>query len=120
MKTSVVEKDAFLVMAIEGRIVRETQAEVRDKLIELISSGAKGIALNIEGVGYMDSAGLGCFASMQKLLSSQNSGVMTVFGASPNIEKMWKLLWLQLAIPIFDEEQAALDHLAENVTFESS
>ena len=112
---SVVEqRDGTVVVRISGKIIRENQAELRSQLEELIAGGAQGIAIDLEGVSYMDSAGLGCCASLSKRMRESRGDVekgvapLTVFNASPNIAKMWKLIRLDLVIPICAEEKEAL------------
>ena len=112
---SVVERrDGTAVVRISGKIIRENQAELRSQLEELIAGGAQGIAIDLEGVSYMDSAGLGCCASLSKKMresrgdAEQGVVPLTVFNASPNIAKMWKLIRLDLVIPICAEENEAL------------
>jgi anti-anti-sigma factor len=108
MDITVREKDGYAVVKVTGRMVRENQVELRKKLEEVIANGTKGIALDFGGVDYLDSAGLGCCASVQKLMHDKRSGSLVMFGASPNIEKMWKLIRLDLVIPFFKMEEEAL------------
>jgi len=112
LKTTVTRQGEFPVVAIEGKVVRENQHELRTLLEDLVSNGARGIALNLEAVEYIDSAGLGCCAAVKKLMSSNGGGAMAVFGASQNIQKMWGLIRLDLVIPTFPDAEAALAHLA--------
>ncbi len=113
-ETTVEQRDGIVVVRISGKIIRENQAELRGQLEELIAGGAHGIAIDLEGVSYMDSAGLGCCASLSKRMRESRGdaeqGVVpfTVFNASPNIAKMWKLIRLDLVIPICAEEKEAL------------
>ena len=74
-----------------------------------------GIALNLEAVEYMDSAGLGCCAAVKKLMSNNGGGAKAVFGASQNIKKMWGLIRLDLVIPTFPDAEAALAYLSGNL-----
>ena len=108
MEITVVEREGYAVVRVTGRMVRENQVEVRKKLEEVITNGTKGIALDFSAVDYLDSAGLGCCASVQKLMMDKRSGGLVMFGASPNIEKMWKLIRLDLVIPFFKLEEEAL------------
>lgn len=121
MKTTVSqpEEEGFPVVNVEGKVIRENQGELRKQLEELVTSGHRGIALNLEGVNYMDSAGLGCCAAVQKGLKQQ-SGSLVVFGASPNIEKMWKLIRLDLVIPLVADKQTAFARLAADTSAENS
>ncbi|MBI4582602.1 MAG: STAS domain-containing protein [Planctomycetes bacterium] len=113
MKITVRPQDPYYIVRVEGKIVRENQAELRSKLEEVIGKGGvKGIALDFEAIDYLDSAGLGCCASIHKLLFDRKCGPLVMFGASPNIERMWKLIRLDLVIPLFQKEQDALAQLA--------
>jgi anti-sigma B factor antagonist len=113
LKATVTRQGEFPVVAIEGKVVRENQQELRTLLEQLVSGGARGIALNLEGVEYMDSAGLGCCAAVRKLISNNGGGSMAVFGACQNIKKMWGLIRLDLIIPTFPDAEAALAYLSE-------
>jgi anti-anti-sigma factor len=108
MEITVTEREGYAIVRVTGRMVRENQIELRKKLEEVITNGIKGIALDFSGVDYLDSAGLGCCASVQKLMRDKKSGILVMFGASPNIEKMWKLIRLDLVIPFFKMEEEAL------------
>ena len=119
MDIAVRQENDLAIVRVKGRIVRETRDELRTKLEEIILKGVRGIALDFEGVDYMDSAGLGCCAAMQKLIEDRNltgsgahgPGALVMFGASPTVEKMWRLIRLDLAIPFFLKEKEALERL---------
>jgi anti-sigma B factor antagonist len=115
MEITVQHKEPYSIVRVKGRVVRETQVELRKKLEEVVSDGVRGVALDFDGVDYIDSAGLGCCASVKKLMTDKGCGGLVMFGGSPNIEKMWKLIRLDLVIPIFRVEAeavAALDKAA--------
>jgi anti-sigma B factor antagonist len=108
MQIAVDENEHHAIVRVTGRVVRENQVELRKKLEEAIANGARGIALDFAGVEYLDSAGLGCCASVHKLMQDKGCGSMVMFGPLPNIEKMWKLIRLDLVIPCFRWEAEAL------------
>ena len=136
MDIAVRQENDLAIVRIKGRIVRETREELRIKLEELISKGVKGIALDFEGVEYIDSGGLGTCASMQKLMEDRNPGrssgdgssggraseenrasenrgpgALVMFGPAPTVEKSWRFIHLDLAIPCFQKEKEALERL---------
>ena len=108
MNIEVEERDDVVVVKPVGRVVRENQTELRAELERLVRGGALKIALNLEMVDYMDSAGLGCCSFISKLLGEQASGAVAVFGASRNLEKTWTLIRLDLVIPLFANEAESL------------
>jgi anti-anti-sigma factor len=116
LKTTIQHREGYAIVRIEGKIVRENQGELRERLEELIPLGTKGIALDLNKTDYMDSAGLGCCASVRKLICDRGAGSLAVFGASANIERMWKLIRLDLIIPLFQEEAEALAWLASGAS----
>jgi len=111
MEITVRQHEDFTIVGVKGRVIRENQGELRKLLEEVISRGIKGIALDFEAVDYIDSAGLGCCAAIHKLLVDKKCGALVMFGASPNIEKMWKLIRLDLVIPVYQKEKEALSRL---------
>jgi len=120
MEITVRQHEDFTIVGVKGRVIRENQGELRKLLEEIVSRGIKGIALDFEAVDYIDSAGLGCCAAAYKLLQDKKSGALVMFGASPNIEKMWKLIRLDLVIPVYQKEKDALSRLQAAVPSPSS
>ena len=113
MNITTEERDGFALVRVSGRVVRENQSELKVKLDEIISRKIRGVALDFEGVEYLDSAGLGCCVAIHKHLHDAKRGAMVLFNASPTVEKMWKLISLDLVIPLFPDEEAALAKLKE-------
>lgn len=120
MDITVRQSEELRVVGVKGRIIRENQAELRKKLEETLEGGVKGIALDFTSVDYMDSAGLGCCASVHKLLRDRGAGALAMFGASQSIQRMWKLIRMDLVIPIFKLEAEALAWLKSQSTTEQA
>jgi anti-anti-sigma factor len=111
MKVSSQRRDGFGILRVEGKLVRENQADLRACLEDLVRGAVRDVAIDLRAVDYLDSAGLGACASCRKMLKDSGGGVLVMFGASPGIVKMWKLIRLDLVIPSFSTEDAALEHL---------
>ena len=109
---AVEKRDGFAVIRVEGRVIRENQARLRAELETLVLDGTPNIALDLKQVQYMDSSGLGCFSSVEKFLQDRGSGHLAVFGASSNVEKTWRMIRLDLVIPLFAKEEEAVAWLA--------
>jgi anti-anti-sigma factor len=108
LEVAVHRREAVTVVAPAGRLVRENQGQLRALLEQLIRGGDSKIAINLELVPYMDSAGLGCCSLIHKLLTEQTGGAVAVFGASANVERTWRMIRLDLVIPMFAKEAEAL------------
>ena len=99
------------VVRVSGRIVRDNQRELRVVLEEAVANEVQGIALDFRNVEYLDSSGMGLCVSALKHLHDRNSGSIVVFGASADIERVWKLIRLDLVVPLVADEEAALVRL---------
>lgn len=111
MEITARSEEEFAVIRVKGKVVRENQADLRKALEEAVAGGRKGIALDFGEVDYIDSSGLGSCAAVQKVMQDRKCGALVVFGASPNIERMWKLIRLDLVIPLTKNEKEALARL---------
>lgn len=101
------------VVRLAGHVVRDNQLELRNELERLIFDGVTRLAVDLEKVDYMDSSGLGCCSSIHKLFSERGSGAIAVFAATENVEKTWKLIRLDLVIPIYSDRAKAIDWLRQ-------
>ena len=107
LKVNIDQDGSLATVRIIGSIVRDNQIQLRKELERLVSDGVTQLAIDLGRVDYIDSAGLGCCAFVQKLISRHEAGSMAVFAPVKNVEKTWNLIRLDLLIPVFpDEEQA--------------
>ena len=111
MEISSEDRSGVSIVRVKGKVVRENRDELRRALEEIVERGTKGIALDFDGVDYIDSSGLGSCAAVQKKLDEKKAGPLVLFGASPNIAKMWKLIKLDLSIPLCADEREALERI---------
>jgi anti-anti-sigma factor len=116
MEISVRREERFAIVEVRGKIVRDNHVQLRETLLELIETEPAGIALGFEGVDYLDSAALGSCASILKIMHDKRCGALVMFGASPNIEKVWRLVRLDMVIPLFSSEADALARLRTEKT----
>lgn len=111
MQLAVRRKGHQAIVKVEGRLVRENQADLKAAIDGLVNDGVVGIALDFAEVEYVDSAGLGACASSNKMLRERGEGALVMFGGAPSIVKMWRMIRLDLVIPLFDSEKEALGWL---------
>lgn len=103
-------RESVVVLRVEGEVIRDNQVRLRAALEDLIRDGVRGIALDLSNVVYMDSAGLGCCASIQKLLRVKGRALVA-FGAVESVDSTWKLIRLDLVVPLLASEEEALGWL---------
>ena len=56
------DKDGIEVIDVQGEIDMYTAPRLRELLIDLVSTGSCQLVLNLDEVGFLDSAGLGVLA----------------------------------------------------------
>ncbi|MBS1827508.1 MAG: STAS domain-containing protein [Acidobacteria bacterium] len=108
------EKDTVILLDIKGRLtVGDAVASLREHLTQLISSGKANIVLNLSGVDYIDSTGLGsmviCYTTAKK-----NGGMLKLLNLSRRNIELLVLTKLTTVFEVFDDEQSAINSYFPN------
>jgi anti-sigma B factor antagonist len=98
---------------ISGRLTSFEIGALRDSLARLMKQGRKNIVLNLSGLQYLDSSGIGELARIYVSVVKQN-GEMKVVGLSPKVEEILKITQLYQVFPEFPSEEAALRSFPES------
>jgi anti-anti-sigma factor len=78
-------------------------AEVR----RLIEEGTRKLVIDLQQVGYVDSATIGCLMDVRRLLQEQG-GVLRLSGLQPRVETMISMTGVNRIIDVHREETAAV------------
>ncbi len=100
---------------VSGRLTSFETGALRDSISRLLKQGHKDIVLNLRGLQYLDSSGIGELARVYVSVVKQ-SGQMKVIGLSSRIEEVLKITHLYQVFPEFPDEEAALKSFPENQT----
>ena len=100
---------------VSGRLTSFETGALRDSISRLLTQGHKDIVLNLRGLQYLDSSGIGELARVYVSVVKQ-SGQMKVIGLSSKIEEVLKITHLYQVFPEFPDEEAALKSFPENQT----
>lgn len=92
---------------LHGRLTFFEVGILRDNITRLVREGRKQLVLNLSGLQYLDSSGIGELARMYVMVV-KSGGEMKVVGLSPKIEEVLKITHLYQVFPEFPDEQAAL------------
>ena len=101
------------IMDVSGRLTSFETGVLRDSVSRLLRQGRKDIILNLSGLQYLDSTGIGELARVYVSVVKQ-SGQMKVIGLSSKIEEVLKITHLYQVFPEFPDEEAALKSFPEN------
>jgi anti-sigma B factor antagonist len=95
-------------ISIEGEIDVYTSIDLKLELNTLVDDGNKKILIDLEGVTYMDSSGLGVLVALLKRIK-QEEGELKLLNLPPSVEKIFELTRLTKFFEIFDEADKAIE-----------
>jgi anti-sigma B factor antagonist len=96
----------YTVLAVKGEVDVYTAPRLREKLVELVSQGRTRIIVDLEGVEFLDSTGLGVLVGGLKRLRS-NDGDLGLVCTQSRILKVFEITGLTKVFAIFDSVEAA-------------
>lgn len=92
---------------MKGELDAYQSIDFKKRMIEEVISGSgKIILMDMTGLSYIDSAGLGALVSLLKR-ASENSKELRFFGMRSNIKKIFELTRLNMVFKIFDTYEEA-------------
>jgi anti-sigma B factor antagonist len=104
---------AVSLLDVSGRLTSFEIGALRDSVSRLLKEGRKDIVLNLSGLQYLDSSGIGELARIYVSVVKQ-SGQMKVIGLSSKVEEILKITQLYQVFPEFPSEKAALESFPES------
>ena len=91
--------DKYAVVDVKGEIDVYTAPKLREKLIELVSEGSYDVVVNLEGVDFLDSTGLGVLVGALKRVKA-HEGSLALVCTQDKILKIFKITGLTKVFPI--------------------
>ena len=91
--------DDHAVVDVQGEIDVYTAPKLREKLIELVSEGQYNVVVNLEGVDFLDSTGLGVLVGALKRVKA-HEGSLSLVCTQDKILKIFKITGLTKVFPI--------------------
>jgi len=121
-RITIVEKSAFSasirqsgsvsLLDLSGRLTSFEMGALRDAIARLLKEGRKNIVLNLSGLEYLDSSGIGELAR-NYVSVVKGGGQMRVVGLSPKVEEVLKVTQLYHVFPEFQNEEEAVESFPE-------
>ena len=97
----------FTVLAVKGEVDVYTAPRLREKLVELVSHGSQHLVVDLEGVDFLDSTGLGVLVGGLKRLRSHD-GDLSLVCSQQRILKVFEITGLTKVFSIYDSVEAAV------------
>ncbi|KQY59853.1 hypothetical protein ASD11_10035 [Aeromicrobium sp. Root495] len=95
----------FHVITLTGDIDIETARDLRAHFIEHVTDPASRVVVDMSGVEFMDSSGLGALVGGWQIL--RDTGELRVAGALPAVERVFRLTGMHEVFPLFPDVAAA-------------
>lgn len=92
---------------LRGRLTFFEVGILRESITRLVREGHKQLVLNLGGLEYLDSSGIGELARLYVSVV-KSGGEMKVTGLTPKIEQILKITHLSQVFPEYPDENAAL------------
>ena len=106
-------RNKFAVLSVRGEVDVYTAPKFRERLIELVGEGKHHIVVDLEGVDFLDSTGLGVLVGGLKRVRSHNGDLVLVCTQS-RILKVFEITGLTKVFSIYDSVDAATATPAKN------
>jgi anti-sigma B factor antagonist len=108
MQTKIHEANGVIVMDLSGRItLGDGSVLLRDQIREQLEKGNKQILLNVGGVSYMDSSGLGELISVYTSAKNRG-GEVKLLNLTRRVRDLMEIVKLYTVFDIYDDEASAL------------
>jgi len=101
------EVDGATVVAVGGEIDVYTAPKLRDKITELVGDGAYHLVLDLRGVEFLDSTGLGVLVGGLKKVRAHD-GSLRLVCTQERLLKIFRITGLAKVFDIHDSAEAAL------------
>ena len=96
------------IVDLNGKItLGENTGILRDELRSLLSQGSKNVVLNMQDVGYVDSAGLGELVGAYTTATNQG-GSVKLLHLQGKMRDLMQITKLHTIFPAFEDEKAAV------------
>jgi anti-sigma B factor antagonist len=97
----------YTVLAVKGEVDVYTAPRLREKLVELVSQGNHQIVVDLEGVDFLDSTGLGVLVSGLKRFRTLGTDLLLV-STRARILRVFEITGLMQVFSISDTVDAAV------------
>ena len=104
---TVASKGDWTIVSVGGEIDVATAPALRERMIDLISDGSSRLVLDLDGVDFLDSTGLGVIVGALKRARG-NGGDVRVACRTGHIRKVFELTGLDRALLLADTVDDAI------------
>jgi len=93
-------------VVLEGEVDVYTAPRLKEELVSLIEGGCKNVIVDLQGVGFIDSSGLGVLVSALRR-ARERDGAVRIVCTRDNVLKIFRITGLDKVFPIFSDAAEA-------------
>jgi anti-sigma B factor antagonist len=110
----VTKQQGWAILAVTGELELATAPQLRQRVVGLVGDGDTRIILDLAGVDFVDSVGLGVVVAALKRVRSRGGDVV-VAGAAPRVREVFEITRLDEIVALFPDVDDALAALGPSV-----
>ncbi len=103
----VTQRDRWTVLAVSGEVDVATAPRLREQLVQLVNEGHHHLVVDLEGVDFLDSTGLGVLVGALKRVRLQD-GELTLVCTQPRIVKVFDITGLSKVFTLHESVDSAV------------
>jgi anti-sigma B factor antagonist len=103
----VTERDGWIVLAVTGELDVATAPRLRQEAVRLSTAGQHRLVIDLSGVGFLDSTGLGVIVGVLKRMRT-HGGELVLAAAEPQVRKVFEITRMTDILPIHDSVDEAI------------
>lgn len=107
------QADEISIVEVTGKLTCLESGALRNSIAQLLREGRKLILLNLSGLTYLDSSGIGDLVHTYMSVIKRG-GEMKVVGLSDKVEEILKITQLHQVLQEFNDERSALQSFPGN------
>ena len=107
METESVSDDVFAV-TVSGEVDQATVDALRAALDEAIGGGSRSLLVDLTGLEFIDSSGLGALVSARERVIDQNGRLFGICCAEPQVRRMLEITGLDESMGLTETREEAL------------
>jgi anti-anti-sigma factor len=104
--------DVTVVRVQEAKLTYPVLSSFFSEVQQRVEGGVRKILIDLEAVGYLDSASIGCLMDIHRLLQ-EKGGALRLSGLQARVETMISMTGVHKIVPLHRDEEEALAGFAE-------